>query len=332
LATTLGVAVGRRHVALVLVEQRRTGTVTLDRLLLDAADSAMTPSADVPLHVLAEVQRTITVLDAHKRPLSQVAVTATEPASASTAARVVEALTEAGVRNTCSIALQPNDQPLANTRPGNIGLPTDRTEDATADAVVTAAHEIALEAQARSPDADGHALSGRKRRVMALAATALATIGVGLFGFRSLHDQSGTEVTPVEATDPVPTQVTRHADPPPTTVETTKPSPPVVADTTAQVAAPPEPADVAVPAQPAPTAAPIQNSPPSTVEPTPSPSETVPQAPEPAPVTTSQAAAEPPAPPPPASPAAEPPAAADQHLSGPAPPGPADPQATPTPP
>jgi hypothetical protein len=332
LATTLGVAVAPRHVALVLIGQREAETVTLDEVLLDADVSTMTPPADVPLHVLAEVERIIAVLDAHKRPLSRVTVAATRPAAARTAVRIVEVLNEAGVSNTTAVALGSSSQSLANRRAGNNALPTGLAEGHPADAAVTSAHEIALEALALASDASGRALSGRKRHAMALAATALATIGVGLIGFSLLPDQSRSEVTPVEATDPVPTQVTHRADPPLTTSAVNPDtSPTAVVDTTAGVPAPAEQAEVAAPSTTAPTAAPTENSPPSSVEPTPTPIDgaplEVPQGPEQPPVTTSQPSAEPPTPLPP-----EPPAPADQHLAGPVSPVPADPQASQPPP
>jgi hypothetical protein len=269
LATTLGVAVATQHVALVLIGRRRTETVTLDQVLLDADASTMAPPADVRLLVLAEVKRIIAVLDAHKRPLSHVAVTATEPAAARTAARIVEALTRAGVRNARAFALEPSGHSLVNSRAGNNALPSGLEEGRADDAAVTAAHEIALEALALASDASGRALSSRKRHAIALAATALATIGVGLIGFRSLPDQPRPEVTPVEATDPVPAQVTHRADPPPTTsAVNTETSPTAVVDTTVRVPAPAEQAEVAAPSTTAPTAAPTENSPPSSVEPT----------------------------------------------------------------
>ncbi|WP_319450966.1 MULTISPECIES: hypothetical protein [unclassified Mycobacterium] len=341
MATTLGVAVATRHVALVLIGQREAETVTLDEVLLDSDFSTTTPPADVRLQVLAEVKRISAVLDAHKRPLSQVAVAATEPAAARTAARVVEALTNAGVRNARAFAPRSSGRSLANRRAGNIALPSGLANGQSGNAAVTAAHEIAREALARDSDDSGRALSWRTRHAMALAATALATICVGLIGFRALSAQSKPEVTPVEATDPVPTEVTHRDDPPPpTSAVNTDPIPPAIVDTPTLVPTPAEQAEVAAPSTLAPTVAPTQNSPPTSVEPTPTPLEVVPpespQAPEPAPVTTSQAPAEPPVPPPPSPPSTEPPpptpAPAVPPSPEPAPPVPAAPQANPPPP
>ena len=208
MATTLGVAVATHHVALTLVAQRRTGPITLDQVLLETDADPMTSPADGLQQVLAEVQRIIAILGTHKRPLSRIAVAAVEAMAASAAISVVEALTEAGL-DSATLVPPPSTQSLAKRHPSNPNLFAERTEIPSRTAALTAAHEIALEALALIPDVSGRALGGgRTRRAMAVGATALVTVGVGLFGFRLLSDQSSPDVSPVQATDPVPTQDT----------------------------------------------------------------------------------------------------------------------------
>lgn len=310
MATTLGIAVAAHHVALVLVERRQTGTATLDQVLLDADVSTTTRSADAYHRVLAEVKHIMAVLDAHSRPLSRVAVAAVEPAAAVTAVRLVETLTEADLINARLVAFDPSPSSLARKRSGNSDLPAGPIETLTTNAAMTAAHDIAVEEQALVPDASGRPPGGgRTRRNLAIAATALATVGVGLIGFRLLSGQAAPEIAPVESTDPAPAQVTQRATTPPTTT---------VADTITRVPATVSQAEVPAPSTPTPTSAPTQDSVP-TQDSAPSSVETP----------TPQPPAEPPAPPPQA---VEPPAPADQPLPGPDPPAPADPQVIPAPP
>jgi hypothetical protein len=306
LATTLGIAVSAHHVALVLVERRQTGTATLDQVLLDADVSTTTRSADASHRVLAEVEHIMAVLDAHSRPLSRVAVAAVEPAAAVTAVRLVQTLIEADLINARLVDFDPSPNLLARNHSGNPNLPARPIETLTTNAAMTAAHDIAVEEQALVPDASGRPPGGgRTRRNLAIAATALATVGIGLIGFRLSSGQAGPEIAPAESTDPAPAQVTQRATTPPSTT---------VADTITRVPATVSQAEVPAPSTPMPTSVPMptQDSVPSSVE-TP-----IPQPP-----------AEPPAPPPQA---VEPPAPADQPLPEPVPPAPADPQVIQAPP
>jgi hypothetical protein len=311
-ATTLGVAVAADHVALTLVAQRRTEPVTLDEVLLETDAEPTTSPADALQQVLAEVQRIIAILGTHKRPLSRIAVAAVEAMAASTAISVVEALTEGGL-DSATLVPPPSTQSLAKRHPSNPNLFAATTEIPSKTATLTAAHEIALDALALIPDVSGRALGGgRTRRALALGATTLLTIGVGLIGFRLLSDQSSPEVSPLQPTDPVTTQVTQSSNTPSAPASAVSADPtPAVADT---ITSAPPPAEVTA----RPTAAPAQDPLPSSVEPLP-PSQDVapPQGPEPAtPATPSPSPAE----------AVEPPAPTDQRLPGPVPPAPADPQ------
>jgi hypothetical protein len=330
-ATTLGVAVASRHIALALVVQRRTGPVALDQVLLEPNAGPTTSPAETPQQVLAEVQRISAVLGTHKRPLSKIAVAAVEAVAASTAIDVVEALNQAGLES-ATLVPPPSSESLAKGQSGNSVLERGGADSGSTEAALTAAHEIALEALELIPDVSGRASGNRQsRRVLAVAATAVATVGVGLIGFRLLSDQTAPADSPVQATNPVPTQATAPEltpPPAPTSVVSANTNPPVVIDTSTPA---PTTAEVSARATASPTPTQSQDPAPTSVE-TPPPGEPGPQGqeppPSPAPPSPAPSTTEPPAPP---SQAVEPQAPTDQRPPETVPPTPAAPQAGPAP-
>jgi hypothetical protein len=328
-ATTLGVAVASRHVALALVVQRRTGPVALDQVILEPIAGPSTSPADTPQQVLAEVQRISAVLGTHKRPLSKIAVAAVEAVAASTAINIVEALNQAGLES-ATLVPPPSSRSLAEKQSGNLVLDRGSTESGTTEAALTAAHEIALEALELIPDVSGRALgNGQTRRALAVAATALATVGVGLIGFRLLSDQTAPAGSPVQATNPVPTQATppELTPPAPTSVVSADTTPPVVIDTSTPA---PTTAEVSARATASPSSTQTQDPTPTSVETPPPPQDGAPPQGQSAP----QGQEPPPSPAPP-SPSPSPSPSTTEPLAPPSqavePPAPAAPQAGPAP-
>ena len=309
------------HVALTLVAQRRTGPVTLDQVLLETDAEPTTSPADALQQVLAEVQRIIAILGTHKRPLSRIAVTAVEAMAASTAIRVVEALTEAGL-DSATLVPPPSTQSLAKRHPSNPNLFAATTEipqrDRSADCGArnrtrsAGAHPRRQRTRAGRrphPPRDGNRGDGLGHRRRRANRVQVAVRPVESRGLPRAGDRSGTNSGHAVSRHTTSTGVDRERRPHPSGCRHDHQcANHGRGDSTPHRGAGQDPLPSSVePPPPSQDGAPPQGSEPaSPAPPSPSPSPA-----EPAP-TTSQAV--------------EPPAPTDQRLPGPVPPAPADPQ------